>query len=415
MFLSRSRFSREKLRKGRNDSKRERLALQDESNPGIGDSMDLSSALELYCAEIRRLNDMKPEDDHRLQVTMSEVWDRLVDTISKFPGSARFFLDGWQKDPFSSLAALAGRCEDEFEPRDLSISEPRSDEVALMDEASELDDPVSCANPMNSDTDLSVIQSLSACLDDLHLASRQHGIEGPQTHQRRAALSEVFRKLPLTPRLVEAQVARFDSILAGSHWVCDRNSAQQNDPVKRYTQKHFEQLYAIGWNEFEPIARKASQLYGEWQKVRNRIVEFHVGLVIFLARQYSSDPQELVDFIQEGNIGLIKAVERFDYRLGFRFSTYATYWIRLAISRHLARCGRTVRIPYRQNLQFGTIRKKRECFTQIHGRAPTTLELSSDTGISTAGLRKLEGLSQTVASLDAPLEAGESLDLMSML
>ncbi|MGH8556912.1 MAG: sigma-70 family RNA polymerase sigma factor [Methylococcales bacterium] len=407
-LFSQSRHGKEKTRKVSDNSKNDRNTLRPESNFRTRDRTELGSPLDIYCAEIRRLNGLKPENDHRLQVAMSEVSDSLVDTLSRFPGSARYFIEGCQKDLDLSpnIASQVVRNNDEFEYREGS-SEPRFDEVSLldMDDYSGVGDRLFPSDPAYGTTDSALIQSLSVCLDDVYQAVRQHGIEHPITRQRRTALSEAFCRLPLTRLFIEAQVARLNSLFAEGQQFRERRLAEKN----------FEQLYAIGFEEFEQIAHKASGLYVERQKIRNRIVEFHAGLAIYLARQYSTDPQELVDLIQEGNIGLIKAVERFDYRLGFRFSTYATYWIRLAISRHLARSGRAVRVPYRQNLQFGTIRKKRERFTQIHGRAPSTFELSKDTGISEAGLRKLETLSQTILSLDSPLEAGENLDLMSML
>ncbi|MGH8549651.1 MAG: sigma-70 family RNA polymerase sigma factor [Methylococcales bacterium] len=380
------------------------------------ESTEVKNPLDIYCSEIRRLNSMNAEDEHGFQVLMSELSDSLVRTLSRFPGSARTLLEACRKVPASIPSNRTDRSEREFDCRG-SSAEWRIDEVSLeeAEDNEEFDDRLAPADLAQGTPDSALIRVMSTCLADLYRAAQQHGVLHESARNLRATLSETFCKLPLTPLCIAHLVERLESLLHARKQSLKSLAGDDNSSAAGSVEGGFEQLYAIGFDEFESIAREASLLYREWQKIRNRIAEFHVGLVVYLARQYSSDPQELIDLIQEGNIGLIKAAERFKYRLGFRFSTYATYWIRLAMSRYLARSSRAVRLPYRQSLQFGTVRKKRETFKQIHGRAPSALELARATGISEAGLRRLEIISQETASLDARVEAGENLDLMSML
>ncbi|MGR9105571.1 MAG: sigma-70 family RNA polymerase sigma factor [Gammaproteobacteria bacterium] len=382
-----------------------------ESGTGEYDSTDVKSPLDLYCAEIRRLKRRDTEDEQSLQEILAEVSNSLVRTISGFPGSARSILDDFRGDPGLPSAARNDR-----ESQQVGFSsEPQIEDLSDFDTeyCGKADDRVLQSTFLQGNSDVNLLQPLAACWDQFDQAARQHGIAHETTRQWLAALADAFCRLPWSPYGLKVLVRRLNSVMAD--WQQDPTGNLHRADLANYcAEDAFEQRYAIRFEEFRQIVREASKLFRKWQRTRNRIAEFHVGLVVYLARQYSSEPQELIDLIQEGNIGLIKAVERFNYRLGFRFSTYATYWIRLAMSRYLARSSRVVRLPYRHTLHIGTVRKKRESFTQTHGRPPSMLELARDTGISEAGLRKLETLSQAIASLNAPLESSEGLDLMSL-
>ncbi len=393
----------------------ERLRILRNAEPdfSFGGGAEIKTPFDLYCAEIRRLKKLNPDDERRVQVRMTEVAEILLRTISRIPATARYFLQERRSNGLPSNLRAAVR-DTEFAARSVTVEKPFDDDALLdPDENEELADRLAGADFTERSSGFPVIQRLVALMDNLHDAVRQHGIAHEITRSRRADLSEAIGKLPLTPSYLKSLVGHLQRELNSQKQYQKSKDGAELAPGS--TAERFEDHHAIHFDEFEQILGEASRLYFEWEKIRNRIAEFHVGLVVYLARQYSSEPQELVDLIQEGNIGLLKAVERYDYRLGFRFSTYATYWIRLAMSRYIARSSRAVRLPYRQNLNIGSVRKKRESFRQIHGHFPTTIELARETGISAAGLVKLETLSQVIASLDAQLEPGENLDLLSML
>ena len=139
-------------------------------------------------------------------------------------------------------------------------------------------------------------------------------------------------------------------------------------------------------------------------RVKNRFVAANLRLVVSIARRYNRGRMPLIDLIQEGNIGLIKAVERFDHLRGYRFSTYASWWIRHAISRALADKGRAVRIPVHMLDTYNRVQRATQQMTARQGREPTIEELSAETGIATEKLDRIQkDWAETPFSLDRPV------------
>ncbi|MDD5632677.1 MAG: RNA polymerase sigma factor RpoD/SigA [Methylococcales bacterium] len=145
-----------------------------------------------------------------------------------------------------------------------------------------------------------------------------------------------------------------------------------------------------------------------WLSLRQQLATANSRLVLFIANQYKSGFLDFDDLVQEGHTGLLKAVDRFDHRLGFQFSTYAGYWIRQAISRSLSRCERVVRVPCGQVANINKVfRAKDQLFVET-GRTPTIKELAESSKLSNDEIHSILSISQTAMTLEGSEEEEEN-------
>jgi RNA polymerase primary sigma factor len=181
--------------------------------------------------------------------------------------------------------------------------------------------------------------------------------------------------------------------------------APAEDPLKLYVRQ-------IGGGplltreEERELARRKDE--GD-EDAKRRLIESNLRLVMAITRNYTKASVPLLDLIQEGNLGLIRAVEKFDYRLGYKLSTYATWWIRQAITRALADQGRTIRLPVHVADQVRRLLRARRQLAQKLNREPTLAELAREAQQSEERVRELLELVENPVSLETPVGDGESL------
>ncbi|HUF93611.1 MAG TPA: sigma-70 family RNA polymerase sigma factor [Candidatus Limnocylindria bacterium] len=161
----------------------------------------------------------------------------------------------------------------------------------------------------------------------------------------------------------------------------------------------------LGREEEAELARRVRQ--GD-EAAKARMVESNLRLVVQIARRYRNRGLPLLDLIEEGNLGLLHAVDKFDPDRGTRFSTYATWWIRQAVTRALANQARIIRLPVHVEALLGRYVREQQRLTQALGRTPTPEELASALRSTVEEIEELEEIRQQPVSLDAPVAEGES-------
>ncbi len=182
-------------------------------------------------------------------------------------------------------------------------------------------------------------------------------------------------------------------------------SAPAEDPLKLYVRQIGGGALLTREEERELARRKDD---GD-ELAKRKLIESNLRLVMAITRNYTKASVPLLDLIQEGNLGLIRAVEKFDYRLGYKLSTYATWWIRQAITRALADQGRTIRLPVHVADQVRRLLRARRQLAQKFNREPTLAELARETQQTEERVRELLELVETPVSLETPVGDGESL------
>jgi RNA polymerase primary sigma factor len=216
--------------------------------------------------------------------------------------------------------------------------------------------------------------------------------------------------LELVPALEEDEAEEAEVALGEDEEVVeevelDASPAPVQDPLKLYVRQIGDGPLLTRAEERELARRKDA---GD-EAAKQRLIEANLRLVMSITRNYTKSGVPLLDLIQEGNLGLIRAVEKFDWRMGYKLSTYATWWIRQAVTRALADQGRTIRLPVHVADQVRRLMRTRRQLAQKLNREPTIAELAAEAGFTEERVGDLLELVEDPVSLETPVGDGESI------
>jgi RNA polymerase primary sigma factor len=296
-------------------------------------------------------------------------------------------------------------------------------------------------------------------LQKLHLQSlasiAKLGTEDPKTQKLRKKLAAEFMELKLSPRMFDAltdqlrahvnevrQIEKEIMVIAVRDSGMPRkdfiSTFPKNETSARWLQKHMkagkkysapltrlkdeierrqkklvdlEQKYHLAIHEIKDINREVSIGEAKARRAKKEMVEANLRLVISIAKKYTNRGLQFLDLIQEGNIGLMKAVDKFEYRRGYKFSTYATWWIRQAITRSIADQARTIRIPVHMIETINKLNRISRQMLQEMGREPTPEELAVRMEMPEDKVRKVLKIAKEPISMETPIGDDEDSHL----
>lgn len=187
----------------------------------------------------------------------------------------------------------------------------------------------------------------------------------------------------------------------------DHDTGNVTDPIHMYL-KEIGQVPLLTPEQEIELAKLVEQ--GD-KEAKRKLEEANLRLVVSIAKHYTGHGMSLMDLIQEGSLGLIRAVEKYDYKKGFRFSTYATWWIRQSITRAIADQGRTIRIPVHMVENINKVNRSARDLVQKLGRDPTVEELAEETHMPVDRIREIQRISREPVSMETPVGDEEDSSL----
>ncbi len=234
------------------------------------------------------------------------------------------------------------------------------------------------------------------------------------------ALFDKLEKCQATPLELEEVYKAFDDagIQIVNEYERDKDLYDQllkevsmDDPVKMYL-KDIGKVPLLQPDEETELARR--MMDGD-EAAKRLLSEANLRLVVSIAKRYMGRGMQFLDLIQEGNLGLMKAVEKFDYQKGFKFSTYATWWIRQAITRAIADQARTIRIPVHMVETINKVIRISRRLLQEYGREPSPEEIAAEMGVSEERVREIQKIAQDPVSLETPIGEEEDSHLSDFI
>ncbi|HEJ3148918.1 TPA: RNA polymerase sigma factor RpoD [Pseudomonas aeruginosa] len=422
----------------------------------------------MYMREMGTVELLTREGEIEIAKRIEEGIREVMSAIAQFPGTVDSILADYNR-----IVAEGGRLSDvlsgyidpddgslpaeEVEPVNLkddsADSKEKDDEEEESDDSSDSDDEGD-GGPDPEEARLR-FTAVSEQLDKAKKALKKHGRGSKQATAELTGLAELFMPIKLVPKQFDALVARVRSALEGVRaqeraimQLCVRDArmpradflrlfpnhetdekwvdsvlkskpkyAEAIERLRDDTLRNQQKLAALESEveltvaEIKEINRAMSIGEAKARRAKKEMVEANLRLVISIAKKYTNRGLQFLDLIQEGNIGLMKAVDKFEYRRGYKFSTYATWWIRQAITRSIADQARTIRIPVHMIETINKLNRISRQMLQEMGREPTPEELGERMDMPEDKIRKVLKIAKEPISMETPIGDDEDSHL----
>ena len=410
----------------------------------------------MYMREMGTVELLTREGEIQIAKRIEEGWREVMSALAHYPGSVQLVIDEYDR-----IDEEEGRLTDVIsgyiDPDDGVVIPPPHQpnietDLSGKDDDSDDDEEAGGLDPEEAKERFNKLRATLELTDKAVIA---HGFGSDEANKAIAKMAEAFMPLKLVPRMFDMLVFRirntvemirsseraimqlcvrkakmprkvFLKTFPGNEtsldWIdtISAGSAGYGEAILRFREEivraqkkliNIERDFGLTLVQIKDINRKMSLGEARARRAKKEMVEANLRLVISIAKKYTNRGLQFLDLIQEGNIGLMKAVDKFEYRRGYKFSTYATWWIRQAITRSIADQARTIRIPVHMIETINKLNRVSRQMLQEMGREPTPEELAVRMDMPEDKIRKVLKISKEPISMETPIGDDEDSHL----
>ncbi|MFC5076551.1 RNA polymerase sigma factor RpoD [Vibrio thalassae] len=423
----------------------------------------------MYMREMGTVELLTREGEIDIAKRIEDGINQVQSSVAEYPGTIPYILEQFDKVQAEELR-LTDVITGFVDPNEEETTAPTAthigselSEADLDDEDDDDDDDIDEDDESEEEEDTGIdpelalekFTALRNSYQDLQLVINEYGYDSPQVAKSHELVQEVFKEFRLTPkqfdhlvnelrtsmdrvrtqeRLIMRQAVEYgkmpkksfialftgnesseawlDEVLASDKPYADKVKRYEDD-IRRSIQKLniIEEETSLSVQNIKDISRRMSIGEAKARRAKKEMVEANLRLVISIAKKYTNRGLQFLDLIQEGNIGLMKAVDKFEYRRGYKFSTYATWWIRQAITRSIADQARTIRIPVHMIETINKLNRISRQMLQEMGREPLPEELAERMQMPEDKIRKVLKIAKEPISMETPIGDDEDSHL----